>query len=249
MTRREADPLKIATVGYETLASEYYDHIRHPTCADFRYASLHLIAGYLSLSNLGPSPRVLEVGAGRSVFVDLSAKFPHLLGKLVVTDQSRGMIGHTMLGSSDIDLVCANAERLPFRDGEFDLMIASLGDPYNTEAFWREVGRVLTIGGRCIFTTPAASWSERFRSEEQSGAKDIAVFETREGATVGVPSFVLSPVDQMAFVENLGLTTTDVWTFTRDMFPQGAPLSPKIAGFTLDATPVVTQFVTRKRAA
>jgi SAM-dependent methyltransferase len=239
--------LTIAIVGYETLSSEYYDSARHPTCADFRYASLQLISGYLSLARFGASPRVLEVGAGRSVFVDLSVKFPHLLQRLVATDKSQGMIRHTVVGSTGADLACANAEQLPFGDGAFDLVIASLGDPYNTEAFWREMSRVLTTGGRCIFTTPAASWSDRYRDEQQSGDHNVAVFETREGATVGVPSFVLSPVDQMAFVEGLGLTATDVWTFTRDMFPEGAPMSPKIARFTLDATPVITQYVVRKR--
>jgi SAM-dependent methyltransferase len=239
--------LTIPTVGYETLSSEYYDRIRHPTCADFRYASLQLISGYLSLAKLEPSPKVLEVGAGRSVFVDLSVEFPHLLARLVVTDQSRGMIRHTVFDSVGVGLACANAERLPFRDGEFDLVIASLGDPYNTEAFWHEIGRVLTVGGRCLFTTPAASWSDRYRHQQQSGDQNVAVFETRDGATVGVPSFVLPPVDQIAFIESLGLTATDVWTFTRDMFPHGAPMSPKIAKFTQDATPVVTQFVARKR--
>jgi SAM-dependent methyltransferase len=238
--------LTIPTVDYETLSSEYYDRIRHPTCADFRHASLRLIATYLSLMGRRAVPRILEVGAGRSVFVELAATFSYLLGRTIVTDSSQGMIQHTDITSDGISRACANAEALPFRDGAFDLMISSLGDPYNTELFWREVGRVLSDGGCCIFTTPAASWSDRYRDARQSGDQRIAVFETKGGKIVGVPSFVMPPIDQMIFLKGLGLSVTDVWTFTRDMFPDVAQLSPKIAQFTHDATPVVCQYIVRK---
>jgi SAM-dependent methyltransferase len=233
-------------VGYEDLSLEYYDRVRHPTCADFRYASLQLISAYLALARLVDSPRILEVGAGRSVFVELAPSFSHLLGRATVTDHSLGMMRHTDLIASGINLVCADAETLPFTDGGFDLLIASLGDPYNTERFWREASRVMAKGGRCIFTTPAAPWSDRFRRERQSGHQGLAVFEIEGGSTVAVPSLVMSPLEQISFISKCGLMTTDVWSFTRDMFPDGLPLSPKIFEFTQSATPVVSQFVVRK---
>jgi SAM-dependent methyltransferase len=238
--------LTIPTVRYEDLSFEYYDRVRHPTCADFRYASLRLISAYLALARLGDSPRILEVGAGRSVFVELAPEFPRLLGRTIVTDHSQGMIRHTGLIGSGISLVCADAEALPFIDSGFDLLIASLGDPYNTERFWCEASRVMAEGGRCIFTAPAASWADRYRSERQSGHKGRAVFEIEGGSTVAVPSFVMSPPEQISVIGRFGLMATDVWTFTRDMFPDGLPLSPKIAEFTRSATPVVSQFVIRK---
>ena len=238
--------LTIPNVDYETLSSEYYDNVRHPTCADFRYASLHLISSYLSLASLGTAPRVLEVGAGRSVFVDLASRFPHLLGGLVVTDRSPGMLRHSGGALNGARFVRAEAQRLPFHDDDFDIVIASLGDPYNTEEFWREARRVLAKDGRCIFTTPAASWSDNYRTDEQAGRQNIAVFVTVAGTAVGVPSYVMKPAAQIEFVERIGLTVTDMSTFTRDMYPESAPSSPKILHFTTPATPVVCQYVARK---
>jgi SAM-dependent methyltransferase len=237
--------MTVRKVSYEHLAAEYYDSDRHPTCADFRHASLKLIGGYLSLSQR-PRQGILEVGGGRSVFMDLAFPGGDLPARAVVTDRSEAMLRHSDVRNAGLCLVCADAELLPFQDGVFDLLIASLGDPYNTSAFWSEAARVLARGGRCLFTTPALEWSDRYRGDQQSGERGVAHFEMIGGATVAVPSIVLDRAGQMRLIAECGLTPTDVWTFTRDMFPEGTPSSPKIAGFAQSTTAVVCQYVARK---
>jgi SAM-dependent methyltransferase len=190
--------------------------------------------------------RVLEVGAGRSVFVEIGDRFAPLLSNAIITDRSAAMVRHsTALGRRGL-LVCADAEHLPFADNTLQLIIASLGDPYNTDAFWQQAARVLVAGGRCIFTSPAAEWSARFRSEMQFGLAGSALFETASGVTVAVQSIVRNTSDQLVLIEQTGLIVTDFSVFSLDMFPRQTALSPKIARFSGGATPIVCQFVARK---
>jgi SAM-dependent methyltransferase len=240
--------MKFVPVEYEDLAFEYYDSDRHPTCANFRLASLHLISQYLSISQLEGSPLVLEVGAGRSVFVDLGHRFPNYMQHAIITDRSESMLQYSDRLSHQVPIVLADAENLPFADSSFDVVISSLGDPYNTERFWRQIGRVLTPNGRCIFTAPASKWADRFRREAQFGQQTLAVFETKSGRAVAVESIVKNTTDQIDLVERVGLVVTDFLTYTRDMFPKRAHLSPKISKFTDATSSVVCLFAVRRSA-
>ncbi len=251
MDSRDVDSVAVKKVttpqvytGYDALASEYYDQKRHPTCDNFRYASLYLIAAYLSAAPVPMAARVVEVGAGRSVFADLGICLSHL----TITDSSIGMIRHSAALFGRAGAAIADAERLPFRPRSFDLVVSSLGDPYNTDDFWREVERVLLPGGACVFTMPALTWSDRYREREQLGHKGSAWFETKFGSTIAVESLVRSPAEQIELLKRHGLLTLECSTFTRGMFPDEIALSPKIANFATPAMPVVVQFVVGKPA-
>lgn len=236
---------KFEPADYESLAPEYYDKARHPTCSDFRAASIELISRYLEFASLKDALSPLEIGAGRSVFVDLSDKYQDLATRAVATDRSMGMLRYTDRNASGPKLICASANALPFPKEQFDLVVASLGDPYNDESFWQEIERILVPGGCCIFTTPALGWSSRYRSAQQNDSQAVAVFETSDGKHVAVPSFVLPISEQIALIDRGGLITTDVWTFTRGMFRDG-PTSSKIRNYSTSSTPIVSQFVARK---
>jgi SAM-dependent methyltransferase len=238
--------IELVPAGYDVLASEYYDRKRHPTCENFRQASLHLISGYLSAAWSKRAAKVLEVGAGRSVFVDIGHRFPQLAARLTITDSSVAMIRHSAALFGKLCAAVADAEQLPFTPDSFDLVISSLGDPYNTGGFWREVRRVLTPGGIGVFTMPALTWSDQYREKEQLGQRGLAWFETKGGSTIAVESLVKSPSEQIEFLEQHGLLTSEYSTFTRDMFSNDTALSSKIANFTRATTAVVAQFVVRK---
>ena len=138
---------------YDDLALEYYDSGRHPTCANFREASRDLLVSWLR--ELGrPDTRVLEVGAGSSVVSEWLAEDKRSVARFVATDLSLRMLRYSMAHGSNADFVVCNAQQLPFAAGSFDLVVSSLGDPYNTITFWKEVTRVLTIGSYALFTTP-----------------------------------------------------------------------------------------------
>src|SRR5688500_11413473 len=99
----------------------------------------------------GAAGRVLEIGAGTGA--NLTAYPPDLEG-LVVTEPDPGMARrlrrHVARHRPDAEVLCVGAESLPFPDGAFDVVVATLvlctvPDPAAAVA---EVRRVLRPGGR-----------------------------------------------------------------------------------------------------
>jgi malonyl-CoA O-methyltransferase len=60
-------------------------------------------------------------------------------------------------------LVCADACRLPFRDGRFDVVCSSLmlGDIVDLDGWARETARVVARGGHLVYSDFHPSWSVR----------------------------------------------------------------------------------------
>jgi SAM-dependent methyltransferase len=137
--------------------------------------------------------------------------------------------------------VCADAEAMPWPDAAFDIVVASLADPFNTPRFWREAHRVLAAGGLCLFTTPADEWASRFRLR---GNHDEAEFLLGDGRTVAMVSHVFSVSDQRAMLEAAGLALSE----SVDLFPDqiAGPRSPKLDVFDGNRVPVVRGFVVAK---
>lgn len=95
--------------------------------------------------------RVLEVGSGPGFFS------PHLAsaaarGQVVVLDLQLGMLGRArerLAEHRHASLVAADATRLPFRSGQFDLVVLAtmLGEIPDVVGGLSEVHRVLRLGG------------------------------------------------------------------------------------------------------
>ncbi|MGH3829841.1 MAG: class I SAM-dependent methyltransferase [Pseudonocardiaceae bacterium] len=98
---------------------------------------------------------VLEVGCGSAP----CARWLATRGAWVVgLDLSAGMLGHAVRAARDtgisVPLVQADATRLPFAAGSFDLACSAFGAvPFvaDSAAVMREVARVLRPGGRWVF--------------------------------------------------------------------------------------------------
>ena len=89
---RKVDIENIST--YETLAPEYYDPVRHPTCANFRYASKQIIKPWLEkLTDYRP---ICEVGAGKSVAAELLLEAGESTADLFLTDSSQSMLEYSL---------------------------------------------------------------------------------------------------------------------------------------------------------
>jgi SAM-dependent methyltransferase len=204
---------------YNVLANEYYDRILHPTSANMREASLIAMRSFLGNATLG---RVCELGAGRSVFVDLPDLYKSTR-KIVLLDESPAMLAHS--NNLETVKVVSSVEASTLLPNSFDTVIASLGDAYNTLAAWRRVVGTLANGGRLFYTGPAPAWAEGFRGVHQIGHADEAVFETA-GGTVVVPSHILSEGAQFKVWQEVGLEPLQ-WM---NIYPTAlsAPLSPKI---------------------
>jgi SAM-dependent methyltransferase len=106
---------------------------------------------------LGPvaGKRAVEVGCGAAA----GARWLATQGaRAVGVDLSAGMLRHAVAGSERsgvrVPLVQADAARLPFRDGSFDLAFTAFGAvPFvdDSAAVMREVFRILRPGARWVF--------------------------------------------------------------------------------------------------
>lgn len=103
----------------------------------------------------GPVRRVLEVGGGGSRLTALL--YP---GADVVTIDLEGSHGAGMAGGGRAQFLCADATRLPFRDGAFDAVtfFDVLEHIPDDASAVREAQRVLTSGGSLLVTCPNEHW-------------------------------------------------------------------------------------------
>lgn len=106
---------------------------------------------------LGGGLRILDVGCGTGVLEERYSLGDSEVVGIDVTSgmirlaQKKGLNSASMLGLAD-------AERLPFREGSFDLVTSCYAPKYcDTERFVEELGRVLRPGGKMVvydFTKP-----------------------------------------------------------------------------------------------
>jgi SAM-dependent methyltransferase len=221
---------------YADLASEYYDPIRHPTCANFREGSRALIASWLK-EFAKDEHDVLETGAGASLVAEWLEEENRHLSTLVIADSSEEMLRHSRRSPISFRELVSDAEHLPLASGSFDIIVASLGDPYNTVPFWTEAERLLRPNGQIIFTSPSFAWARRFRD-----ASNVAEFVLSDGRTINVPSFIESEDKQRQMIDLSGLALMDVRAF-EDTEIRSTPRSPK-----LRRGAIVSGYLARKRS-
>jgi SAM-dependent methyltransferase len=226
---------------YDALAAEYYDVERHPTCANFRWGSERL------LERVVPGPPdglICEVGAGDSVLAALLARKGHSLAGLLLTDASLAMLMYSKRWADQgARLEVAAASALPVRDGSVDLLVASLGDPFDCQSWWAEAARVLAPRGQVVLTTPAAGWATGFRGavDEPSAS---ARFVLADGAVVDVPSYVREPDQERMLIAGAGLRVTAEDAVLRSDLP--TPVSAKL-DWLAPEDPVVFAYVATHR--
>lgn len=231
--------------NYDDVASEYYDVIRHPTCANFRAASDLLLHKWLDEYPISEH-WICEVGPGRSAIAALLLKRDKPLDKLALVDSSTTMLGYSSKYSRlGAHLILGNSTALPLRTASVNLIVSSLGDPYNSRGFWKEIFRLLKTGGKVFFTTPSFQWALAFRGDDDHSAITAAQFDLLNGRTVLVPSFIYSREQQCELIAREGLRLGRVDHISiRELSSQR--LSPKLlVGRGADAE-IVTGYVATK---
>lgn len=231
-----------APAAYARLAPEYYQPGCNRTCQALREASRILIERLLPLPSPGEGETgdqpglLLELGVGRSLLAPLCQARGIPLERVVLSDAVAGMLTYSQeweaLGAR---LLCAPAQQTPLPNGSVSALLASLGDPYNTPATWRELARLLAPGGRALFTVPAWEWAEL----QRAGAP-AARFTLRDGSQVLAPSQVLPREEQRALIESAGLRVERVESLSCGELE--GPLPPKLAGLP-PQTPLVTAYL------
>jgi SAM-dependent methyltransferase len=205
MNKTATDQMSESVVSYDDIAPEYYDHRRHPTCRDLRELSMRFLVPHLRAS-LPDDGSLVEVGPGISILAPEAAAVG-ALSRVIMLDTSPDMLSYSsrwLTGGARFVVAPAEATGLP--SGTVSLIVSSLGDPYNSPMFWREVARLLSPGGRCLFTTPSFEWSSNFRPHWQ---RHVAEFVRADGARLLLPSYVHSEGEQVRIIEDAGLVVDD----------------------------------------
>jgi SAM-dependent methyltransferase len=211
---------------YDDVATEYYDPVRHPTCANFREASLIILKKWFA-EITHKLAVVCEVGVGMSAVAELLSGNHPARDQLILIDSSPTMLRYSRSSvSKTTHLVLGDATKLPIANNEIDLLVASLGDPYNVPDFWYEAGRVLKPGRTVLFTTPAFAWADAFRILSAADPES-AEFELVDGGRVCVPSWVYPAAAQRQMIEDADLTLLQRVSVRISELSRG-PLSPKL---------------------
>jgi len=245
--RAPCGPSDLISGTYEDLAAEYYDAVRHPTCANFREASSYVLGPWLA-TRVPPRATIYDVGAGRSLVAELAGSDRDLDG-LVLVDSSPTMLAYSIEWvKRGARLVEAPAERLPAAAESVDALVASLGDPYNTPEFWAEAQRVVRPGGRVFFTTPSHEWAVAFRTRDDGeSALTRAEFELADGRRIAVLSHILAVGAQVTLIERAGFVVDEIAGVRLDALT-ATPVSGKLLVARGSAAAIVYGYHVTKRA-
>jgi SAM-dependent methyltransferase len=113
------------------------------------------VANPWDMGRLAPGERVLDLGCGAGTDSLVAAQMVGGHGSVTGIDMTREMLAKARaaaaeLGATNVEFVEAEAERLPFADGAFDVVISNgvIDLIPDKDAVFAELHRVLAPGGR-----------------------------------------------------------------------------------------------------
>jgi ubiquinone/menaquinone biosynthesis C-methylase UbiE len=161
----------------------------------------------VSLLELGPNDRVLEIGFGPGVDVARVAAMT-TAGRVAGVDPSSVMVAQACSRNADlvargvVDLRLGDAGSLPFEDRSFDVVFA-----INSVQFWAdrsaslaEIARVLRPGGRLVVAIQPRSEGATAETTAEWGRELTRDLEAAGLASVRTTTKELSPVPAVAVI-------------------------------------------------
>lgn len=167
-------------LGYAKVAHEFNDDVRITTR---NFHELSQKAFTESASKYMPGgTKCLEIGVGHGW---LSSVIPFQNIDYYGADISPKMIQD----SKNARINPASARYLDFPAEYFDIVIASLADPYCYPAALCEIHRVLKTDGKFIFSSPSRQWSDGIRAAD---SRNKTKFSLKDGSIADVYSFTFT---------------------------------------------------------
>src|SRR3954451_13543294 len=175
MRAPSADEIRDVNARYHDVAAAEYDS---KWGISYEERGRQLVVAKLRKALGGPIrhfDRALEIGSGTGYF-SLNLMHAGLIGQLVATDISRGMLDQLSATAQRLDLdvetVCTEAGRLPFPDASFALVFghAVLHHLPDLDASFREFRRVLRPGGRIAFCGEPSRYGDRIAAVPKRAA-------------------------------------------------------------------------------
>jgi len=179
----------------------------------------------LELVKIQPE-RVLDLGSGTGQCIpDLFARYKKT--DIVALDIAVSMLGHARKRGRWLRrprCVCADAERLPFADGQFDLVFSNLMLQWcvDLDVVFAELQRVLRPGGLLLFTSFGPDTLRELRASWGKVDDYNHVNAFQDMHDVGDALLQARFSDPVMDVERLTLTYPDVWQLMRELKQIGA---------------------------
>ena len=128
------------------------EHAKVPEAAVESFAG---VANPWQLGRLAAGERVLDLGSGAGTDSLVAAQMVGEQGRVTGIDMTPAMLAKARaaaaeMGASNVEFVESEAERLPFPDGSFDVVVSNgvIDLIPDKDAVFSELFRVLTLGGR-----------------------------------------------------------------------------------------------------
>jgi ubiquinone/menaquinone biosynthesis C-methylase UbiE len=176
---RTADEIRDVNTRYHDVAAESYDS---KWGIDFGELGRRQVTAKLQKALGRPPghfPRALEIGAGTGYFT-LNMLGAGLIGEATCSDISPGMLSALQANARrlglEVQTVPADAERLPFPDGSFDLVLghAVLHHIPDLGRAFAEIERVLAPGGTALFAGEPSRYGDRLARVPKRAAGALA---------------------------------------------------------------------------
>jgi len=179
----------------------------------------------LELVKIQPE-RILDLGSGTGHCIpDLFARYKK--AELVALDIALPMLRHARKRGRWLRkprCVCADAERLPFADGQFDLVFSNLMLQWcvDLDVVFAELQRMLRPGGLLLFTSFGPDTLHELRASWVGVDDYNHVNAFQDMHDVGDALLQARFSDPVMDVERLTLTYPDVWQLMRELKQIGA---------------------------
>jgi ubiquinone/menaquinone biosynthesis C-methylase UbiE len=164
----------------------------------------------VQLAQIGPDDRVLDVACGTGLVSFVCAPCAR---EVVGVDISPGMLAKARAlrharEVHNVHFVLGEAEHLPFKDSEFDVVVCRLAVHHfpQPEREIREMARVLKVGGRLVISDTISSEDER----------EARLHNALERLRDPSHARMLPQTELRTLIEGVGLRISEVHTQTRD---------------------------------